>query len=142
MSSFSFIENYYTLEEASKVLNIDYNAVLNSLDKIEWRERLYRLGFKELAYKIIKVDKFTAGNLKDDYKILRKYVNDFKNMGALLKKPKKTYEKKTRSVSIDKTLYSWLEEKAAEMTRAGEKKITTRDICEVAIVEFIQKYER
>ena len=63
-------------------------------------------------------------------------------MGALLKKPKKTYEKKTRSVQIDKTLYSWLEEKAAEMTKAGEKKITTRDICEVAIVEFIQKYER
>ena len=138
----SFIENYYTLEEASKVLKIDYNAVLNSLDKIEWRERLYRLGCKELAYKIIKVDKFTAGNLKDEYKILRKYVNDFKNMGALLKKPKKTYEKKTRSVSIDKTLYAWLEEKAAEMTKSSEKKITTRDICEVAIVEFIQKYER
>lgn len=138
----SFFEIYYTLEEASKILNIDYNAVLNSLDKIEWRERLDRLGFKELAYKIIKVDKFTEGNLKDDYKILKKYVNDFKNMGALLKKPKKTYEKKTRSIQIDKTLYSWLEEKAKEMTKAGGKKITTRDICEVAVVEFIQKYEK
>lgn len=135
----SYYENYYTIDEAIEILGLDKAVIKSALNQLEWRERLKESGFGELAYKIIKVDKYKNGSLEDSYKILRRYVNEYKQNGTFLRKPKKEFAEKNPQIVIDRTLYECLRERAEKLSKLANKKITVRELAEVAILGYIEQ---